>query len=722
MNTNRKPASLLIEIGTEELPPHALDALADAFAKGIVEGLEKSGVALDAANTKTYCSPRRLAVLVAAVAHEQPDQAIERRGPAVAAGIDADGQPGRALIGFASSCGVEVSALARLETDKGAWFVHRAIQPGQATAALLPAVLAEAVKGLPIPKPMRWGEHEFAFVRPAHWLIMLHGSDIIPAELFGLRAGRQSRGHRFHHDAPVHIADADSWLDALRNARVIADPAERRRRIVDEVARVGGESGGTPRLSAALLDEIANLTEWPVAIVCAFDPAFLDVPQEALVMTMETNQKFIPVFDAAGKLSARFIGVANIESKDPAEIRKGYERVIRPRFADAKFFYDEDRKQGLESFQESLKSVTYQQSLGSVWDKCIRVAELARVIANRVGVDAALATRAAALSKCDLMTRMVGEFPELQGIMGRYYASQGHRPEPAEVASALDEFYRPRNAADGIAHGRLGQVLAVAERLDTLAGIFAVGMKPSGNKDPFALRRAALGLARTLIEGGLDLDLKAHLAEALASLPEAAFVAGLGKGKDGKPLELDAGKRRDELASEIFDFIIERLRSYYADQHIGSEAFEAVRALSPTSLVDFDRRLHAVVAFARLPEAHALAAANKRIGNILRQVGDGATGDIDAALLEVDAEHELFAALADAETDSAPLIAAADYVGLLQRMALLRDPVDRYFDKVMVMAEDPVLRRNRLLLLGRLRRLFLRVADISLLPSAAGTA
>lgn len=722
MNRNMKPASLLIEIGTEELPPNALDALAEAFAKGIVEGLERSGVALDAANTKTYCSPRRLAVLVAAVAHEQPDRALERRGPALAAGVDANGQPSRALIGFAASCGVEVSALAKLETDKGAWFVHRAIQPGQATAALLPAILAEAVKGLPIPKPMRWGEHEFAFVRPAHWLVMLHGSEIVPAELFGLKAGRQSRGHRFHHDAPVAIADADSWLDALRNARVIADPAERRQRIVDEVARVSRESGGKPQLSAALLDEIANLTEWPVAIVCAFDRAFLDIPQEALVMTMETNQKFIPVFDADGKLSARFIGIANIESKDPAEIRKGYERVIRPRFADAKFFYDEDRKQGLESFQESLKSVTYQQSLGSVWDKCIRVAEMARVIANRVGVDAALATRAAALSKCDLMSRMVGEFPELQGIMGRYYASQGNKPEPAEVASALDEFYRPRNAADGIAEGKLGQVLAVAERLDTLTGIFAVGMKPSGNKDPFALRRAALGLARTMIEGGLDLDLKAHLAEALASLPEAAFVAGLGKGKDGKPLALDAGKRRGELASEILDFIIERLPSYYADQHIGSEAFEAVRALSPSSLVDFDRRLHAVVAFARLPEAHALAAANKRIGNILRQAGDDATGDIDTALLEVDAERDLLAALADTESDSAPLIAAADYVGLLQRMARLRDPVDRYFDKVMVMAEDPALRRNRLLLLGRLRRLFLRVADISLLPSAAGPA
>ena len=719
MSMNAKSAALLVEIGTEELPPKALDTLADAFAKGIVDGLEKSGIAIDAENAKTYCSPRRLAVLIPAVARDQPEQVIERRGPALAAGLDSEGQPTRALSGFAASCGVEVSALEKLETDKGAWFVYRATQPGQPTAALLPAILAEAVRALPIPKPMRWGDHEFAFVRPVHWLVLLHGTDVVPAELFGLDSGRQSRGHRFHHTGPVQIADPKSWLNALRDAKVLADPVERRRRIVDEVARISGEIGGQPQLSADLLDEIANLTEWPAAIACTFDREFLDIPHEALVMTMEINQKFIPVFDAAGKLSEHFIGIANIESKDPAEIRKGYERVIRPRFADAKFFYDEDRKQGLESFQESLRSVTYQQSLGSVWDKCIRVAELARIIANRVGADAALATRAAALSKCDLMSRMVGEFPELQGIMGRYYASQGDKPEPLEVANAIDEFYRPRNAADGIAEGRLGQVLAVAERLDTLCGIFAVGMKPSGNKDPFALRRAALGLARTLIEGGLDLDLKAHLAETLASLPEAALIAGLGKGKDGKPRELNVGGRRDELTNEIFDFIIERLRSYYADQDIGSEAFESVRTLSPSSLVDFDRRLHAVVEFAKLPEAQALAAANKRIGNILRQAGASVRGEIDTTLLESEAERELVAAVAQAESDSAPLIANSDHIGLLQRIAKLRDPVDHYFDKVMVMADDEAVRRNRLILLGRLRDLFLRVADISLLPTAS---
>jgi glycyl-tRNA synthetase beta chain len=711
--------SLLIELGTEELPPKALDDLAAAFAAGVIEGLGKRGVAADAANAKTYCSPRRLAVLIPSVASEQPNQSIERRGPALNAGLDAAGQPTKALIGFAQSCGIEVSALEKLETDKGAWFVHRAEKKGQPTAALIAEILGEALKALPIPKPMRWGDHDYAFVRPAHWLVMLHGADIVPGETLGLSSGRQSRGHRFHHPQAVQITDADSWLDTMRDVKVLADPAERRQRVSAEVARAATETGGVPRLSAGLLDEIANLTEWPIAIACTFDREFLDVPQEALVMTMETNQKFVPVFDAAGKLTEHFIGVANIESKDPAEIRKGYERVIRPRFADAKFFYDEDRKQPLVAFQDELKSVTYQQSLGSVWDKSVRVAELARIIGNRVGVDAGLATRAAALSKCDLMTRMVGEFPELQGVMGRYYAAQGEKPEHAEVAQAIDAFYQPRFAGDAIAQGKVGQVLAVAERLDTLAGIFAVGLKPSGNKDPFALRRAALGLARTLIEAGLDLDLKAHLAEALAALPEAAFVAGLPKGKDGKTPVLDAGKRRDELAADLYEFILDRLRGYYADQGIPAEAFEAVRALAPSSLVDFDRRLRAVVEFAKLADAQALAAANKRIGNILRQAGGNVSGDIDASLLESEAEQALVETVAVTEADSAPLIAANDYVGLLRRLASLRGPVDRYFESVMVMAEDPAVRRNRLILLSRLRSMFLRVADISLLPSTA---
>lgn len=718
--------SLLIELGTEELPPKALDELSVAFAKGICAGLTKRGIAADVTNAKPYCSPRRLAVWIPKVAAAQPDQQQERRGPAVNAGLDANGQPTKALIGFAQSCGVDTAQLENIETDKGSWFVHRATKPGQPTAMLIPEIVAEALKALPIPKPMRWGDHDYAFARPVHWLVMLHGADVIAGEILGLKSGRMSRGHRFHHPQPVHIVDADSWLDALLAAKVIADPAKRRKRIAHELATQSGRIKSSAKrddlrvhIPAELLDEVANLTEWPVAIACSFDSEFLVIPQEALSQTMRDNQKFFPVFDGQNHLSEHFIGVANIESKDPAEIRKGYERVIRPRFADAKFFYDEDLKTPLAGHQDALKSVTYQQALGSVWDKSVRVAELARVIANRlrdagVGVDAALATRAASLSKCDLLTRMVGEFPELQGVMGRYYAAANG--EHADVAAALDEFYQPRFGGDRIAQGKIGQVLSVAERLDTLAGIFAVGLKPSGNKDPFALRRAALGLARTLIEGDLPLDLNAQLAEAFDLMPESALVSGMPKRKDGNTTAFDAGMRRSTLAIELYDFILDRLRGYYADQGISGEAFEAVRALAPSDLTDFDRRLHAVVQFATLPEAQALAAANKRIGNILRQAGDVQTAAIDDALLEAGAERDLATALGFAQTDGAPLIKARDYVGLLKRLACLREPVDRYFDAVMVMANDPAIRRNRLTLLAQLRSLFLQVADISLLP------
>jgi len=712
-------ASLLIELGTEELPPKALDELAAAFANGIVDGLARRGIAADAAGAKIYCSPRRLAVLVPAVAAQQPTQKSEVLGPYLNIGLDANGAPTPALNGFAAKNGVAVDQLERITDAKGERFIARSEKPGQPTAALVPEIVAEALKALPIPKPMRWGDHDYAFVRPAHWLVMLHGDKVIDGEILGLQSGRMSRGHRFHHPQPVHVVDADSWLDAMHAARVLADPAARRERVRSEVARVA-PAGTTPRLSDALCEEIANLTEWPVAIACAFDREFLAVPQEALVTTMETNQKFVPCFDADGKLTEHFIGVANIESKDAGEIRKGYERVIRPRFADAKFFFDEDLKTPLAANMEALKGVTYQQALGNVWDKSVRVAELARVIANRVGVDAGLATRAAALSKCDLLTRMVGEFPELQGVMGRTYATANG--ENAEVARALDEFYAPRFAGDGIAQGKVAQVLAIAERLDTLAGIFAVGMKPSGNKDPFALRRAALGLARTLIEGGVELDLRAQIDEALAQLPDAALAAGLPKdknaGKDGKAPTLDAGARRSALAAELYDFILDRLRGYYAEQGIGAEAFEAVRALAPSDLADFDRRVRAVVEFAKLPQASALAAANKRIGNILRQADGAAAREVDASLLEAGAERELADAVASARSDAAPLVAQRDYVGLLKRLAALRTPVDRYFDAVMVMADDAGVRANRIALLEGLRSLFLRVADISLLPTA----
>ncbi|OOG53543.1 glycine--tRNA ligase subunit beta [Rhodanobacter sp. C03] len=709
---------LLIELGTEELPPKALDELSAAFLRGICDGLAKRGIDAALDQAKAYCSPRRLAAHIPGVAQAQPEQTIERRGPAMNAALDAEGQPSKALLGFAQSCGVGVEQLEKLETDKGAWFVFRAVKPGQPVSALLPEIIEEALKSLPIPRPMRWADHDYSFVRPVHWLVILHGAEIVDGGVLGLKSGRKSRGHRFMHPQPVHVADADSWLDAMRASNVLADPQERRQRIRAQVEQQAKQTGGVPQLDDALLDELANLTEWPAAIACTFEREFLSVPPEALVTTMVANQKFVPVFDADGKLTEHFIGIANIDSKDPAEIRKGYERVIRPRFADAKFFWDEDLKTPLASYQEQLKSVTYQQALGSLWDKSVRVAELARVIANRVGVDAGAATRAASLSKCDLLTRMVGEFPELQGVMGRYYA--GHHGESTEVAEALDSYYQPRFGGDAIAAGRLGQVLAVAERLDTLAGIFAVGMKPSGNKDPFALRRAALGLARTLIEGGLELDLRGSFTEALELLPDGALMAGLKPGKDGKPPILHAGERRAILLDELYDFVLDRLRGYYAEQGFDNAQFEAVLAVQPRSLADFDRRLRAVAEFGRRPEAASLAAANKRVANILRkqaeETGAPAIGrTVDPAHFEADAERELAAALGAAQQETAGALAAGDYTAVLARLSQLQAPVDTFFDSVLVNADDPAVRANRLALLGQLKAQFSAIADIALL-------
>jgi glycyl-tRNA synthetase beta chain len=718
-----KQAPLLIEIGTEELPPKALTELAHAFADGLRRELERRGVAHVATDLRVLWSPRRLAALFSAVADHAADQTVERRGPAVSAGLDAAGQPTRALAGFAASCGVAVDQLARVATDKGEWFVHRAEVKGAPLSELIGDIVAEALKTLPVPKPMRWADHDYSFVRPVHWIVALHGDQVLPLALMGHKADRMSRGHRFHADKRVWIGNAGDYVDALRAAYVLVDPAERRATIVAEVARAAAALGGTPRLRDALLDEVVNLVEWPRAIACSFDREFLAVPQEALITTMEANQKFFPVLDAAGRLTEHFIGIANIESRDPAEVRKGYERVIRPRFADAKFFFDDDLKTALASHQESLKKVTYQQQLGSVWDKCCRVAELARVIANRCGVDGALATKAAALAKCDLMTRMVGEFPELQGTMGRYYAAaQGIEPA---VAAAIDEFYAPRFAGDTIAASALGRVLAIAEKIDTLAGSFAIGQKPTGNKDPFSLRRAALGLARTLIEGGIALDLHAQLLEAIdlarkdiarieRERPAPPSGVGTPKVTNAQPAAPAA------LADELFAFILDRLRGYYADQGIAGDRFEAVAALKPTDLADFDRRLRALNQFVDLPEAAALAAANKRIANILRQAadkGDAPAATIDTAALAEREEHALAAALADHGAAADGALAGHDYVGALKALARLRPAVDAFFEHVMVMAEDPAVRRQRLALLADLRRRFIAIADISLLQA-----
>ncbi len=718
-------ASLLIELGTEELPVKALPELAAAFADGVVAGLAKRGVSHGA--VRSLYSARRLAVLIEDVASEQPEQRSEVLGPYLNIGLDADGNATPALKGFAQKNGVEWTALERITDGKGERFVARSVKPGARTANLLNEVLADTLKAMPIPKPMRWGGHDYGFARPAHWLIVLLGGDIVEASTLGLTSDRMSRGHRFHHAKPVWIAKPEDYIDSLRAAKVLVDADERRARIRALVNEAAQAVGGVARIDAGILEEVQCLNEWPQPITCSFEREFLRVPQEALIATMEANQKFFPVLDAEGRLTEHFIGIANIESKDPSEVRKGYERVIRPRFADAKFFFDEDLKQGLASMNEGLRSVTYQQKLGSYADKVARIAALARALAPAFGVDAELAARAAGYCKADLQSRMVGEFPELQGIAGRYYAAAAG--EPVELAAALDEVYMPRFAGDAIASSKLGQLLAVAERLDTLAGGFAAGLKPTGNKDPFALRRNALGLARTLVEGAVDASLLDALREAgevlrrdrenaAVGLTVAAMKEADAQGIDVKSapvigLTVDATR----LASELHEFIFDRLRGYYADQNVPSQQFEAVLESKPASLTDFDARLKAIAEFARLPEAAALAAANKRIRNILRKSEDALPEQIDASLFEGHAESGLHGAIEAAIAATDPLLAKRDYVGVLMRLAQLRPKVDGFFEAVMVMAEDPKVRGNRLALLKRLSDRFLAVADVSQLAA-----
>ena len=670
---------LLIELGTEELPVKALPGLAQAFFDGVIAALDKRGVAIERGDAKPLYSPRRLAVLLPGVATEQPEQRSEVLGPYLNIALDADGQPTKALQGFAAKAGIDWTQLEKTADAKGERFVHRAVTPGALTIDLLPAVLDEALAAMPIPKPMRWGDHAYGFARPLHWLVALLGGTVAKVEALGIRAGRQSRGHRFHAPGDIAITQPNDYVEAMRSAFVLVDADERRARIIAEVETAAKAVGGSARIDAGNLEQVNCLNEWPVAVACAFEREFLAVPQEALVETMEANQKFFPVLDAGGKLTEHFIGIANIESKDPSEIRKGYERVIRPRFADAKFFFDEDLKQGIVAMGEGLATVTYQAKLGSVADKAQRVAALAEAIAPQVGVDAALAKRAALLAKNDLQSRMVNEFPELQGIAGRYYAQRAG--EANEVALAIDEAYQPRFAGDDIALSGVGKVLAIAERLDTLAGGFAAGLKPTGNKDPFALRRNALGLARTIIESGYALDLPRLLKQANEHL---------------------AAKNVQADASEVYDFILDRLRGYYADKGVPASHFNAVAELKPKSLYDFDRRIDAIGTFAQLPEAAALAAANKRIGNILKKADIAIPGMEDPALLVEPAELALAEAVEAAYDDTGHALSQGDYVDVLAHLARLRPQVDAFFDAVMVNADDPKVRANRLALLKRL--------------------
>lgn len=686
-------ANLLIELGTEELPPKALRALRDAFAAGMQRELAAAQIAFG--RVAAYATPRRLALRIDDALTGQPDQIEEKAGPALAAAFDADGKPTPAALGFARSCGVAVDALERHGEGKRSRLIYRATRPGQPLRDLLPQLVERALETLPTPKRMRWGAGRHEFVRPIHWLVMLLGTDVVEGSVLGVPAGRHSRGHRFLAPDPVVLDQPADYLERLMAAHVVADFDVRRARIAQGVAAAAAALGGEAVLDDDLLDEVTALTEWPVPLAGQFEAHFLEVPAEALMSSMRGHQKYFPVRNAQGGLLNHFITVANLESRDPAQVIAGNERVIRPRLADAAFFFEQDRKQPLIARREALRSVTYQAELGSLFDKTERLAALSRWLAGRIGGDVALAQRAGMLSKCDLMSEMVVEFDELQGIMGAHYARLDG--EADEVASALREQYLPAFAGDVLPTTLIGCALGLADRLDTLVGIFGMGQMPTGSRDPYGLRRAAIGLLRILIERGLDMDLREMLGQARAGY----------------------GALKVEPVEPVFAYVMERLRAIYEDQGISAEVFMAVMARAPSVPVDIDRRVHAVNHFRHLPEAMALAAANKRVANILAKSETAPGGSaVDPGLFKEAAEGILFAALTGKQAEVAPLVAQADYQGALVALATLRAPVDAFFDTVLVNAEDPALRANRFALLARLHALFWEVADISLLCPA----
>ncbi len=697
--TGSERRDLLVEIGTEELPPTALRGLMEAFAGGVGDALEAAGLAHGAVHP--YASPRRLAVLVESVPLGQPDEEVEMRGPPVTVAFDDDGNPTRAAQAFAGKCGVTVEELERVGTAKGEWLSHRSVRKGRTTAELLPELVQAALDRLPVPRRMRWGDGDAEFVRPVHWVVMLLGEEIVAGRLYGLDSGRHSRGHRVHAgDREIEIAEPGAYVETLREAgRVVVDFDQRRDSISRAVREAAAAAGGHPVSDAALMDEVAALNEWPVAVTGSFDPAFLELPREVLVSTLQKHQRYFPVERGDGGLVASFIAVANLESREPDKVREGNERVVKPRLADAAFFWEADRRMPLATRRDDMRHVVYQRELGTLLAKSQRVASLAGYLARELDVPAEHAVRAAELARADLLTDMVGEFPDLQGIMGGHYARADGEPEA--VAAAIAEQYLPRYAGDALPATDAGRILALADRLDTLAGIFAIGRRPTGNRDPFGLRRAALGLLRIVIESDLELDLK------------AAVVAALSL----QPVQESEGQTR--LAGEIYDFVMERLRAWYADREpsISPEMFQAVLAREPRSPLDFDARLRAVAAFAHHASAESLSAANKRIANILRQARGDAGAAPDAALLKEAQEKTLFAALGEARAEVEPLLARREYTETLDRLALLREPVDDFFDHVLVMDEEIAVRRNRLGLLGELRGLFLEVADISRLST-----
>ena len=683
--------NFLVEIGTEELPPKALKTLATSFADNVEAELNQAGLSFD--KIEWFAAPRRLAVKVLNLATQQPSKEIEKRGPAVSAAFDAEGKPTKAAEGWARGCGITVDQAERIATDKGEWLVHRAKIEGQPTKNLLNDIVANALAKLPIPKPMRWADKTVQFIRPVHTVTMLLGDELIEGEILGVASARTIRGHRFLGEKEFEIQHADQYPQLLREkGSVVADFNERKAEILAKSQAKATALGGVADIEESLLEEVTSLVEYPNVLAAKFEERFLAVPAEALVYTMKGDQKYFPIYDKDGKLLPHFIFVSNINPEDPTAIIEGNEKVVRPRLTDAEFFFKTDLKQKLVDRLPRLETVLFQQQLGTLKDKTDRIEQLAGEIAKQIGADEAKAKRAGLLSKCDLMTNMVFEFTDTQGVMGMHYAR--HDGEDEEVAVALNEQYMPRFAGDELPKSLVASAVALADKFDTLTGIFGIGQAPKGSADPFALRRAALGALRIIVEKNLPLDL-----EDLVKKSAALFGDKL---------------TNKNVVADVVDFMLGRFRAWYQDEGIAVDVIQAVLARRPTRPADFDARVRAVSHFRTLDSAEALAAANKRVSNILAKA-DAAIGEINLTACVEPAEKALAEAVLALRTEVQPLIAQGDYTTVLDKLANLRAPVDSFFDNVMVNAEDPALRQNRLAILNTLQGLFLQVADISLL-------
>ncbi|MGC7590586.1 glycine--tRNA ligase subunit beta [Bisgaard Taxon 46] len=684
--------NFLAEIGTEELPPKALKKLATAFAENVELELNQAGLTFD--KVEWFAAPRRLAVKVLGLATAQLSKEIEKRGPAVSAAFDAEGKPTKAAEGWARGCGISVEQAERIATDKGEWLVHRATIEGQPTKNLLKDIVANALAKLPIPKPMRWADKTVQFIRPVHTVTMLLGDELIEGEILGVESGRTIRGHRFLGEREFQISHADQYPALLKEkGSVVADFNERKALILAKSQEKATALGGVADIEDDLLDEVTSLVEYPNVLAAKFEERFLAVPAEALVYTMKGDQKYFPIYDKDGKLLPHFIFVSNINPEDPSKIIEGNEKVVRPRLTDAEFFFKTDLKQRLEDQLPRLETVLFQQQLGTLRDKTARIEQLAGEIAKQIGADEAKAKRAGLLSKCDLMTNMVFEFTDTQGVMGMHYAR--HDGEDEEVAVALNEQYMPRFAGDELPKSLVASAVALADKFDTLTGIFGIGQQPKGSADPFALRRAALGVLRIIVEKNLPLDLEEIVKKSAVLFGDRLTNAN--------------------VVEEVVDFMLGRFRAWYQDEGIAVDVIQAVLARRPTRPADFDARVRAVSHFRTLDAAEALAAANKRVSNILAKVEGELPANIDVALCVEAAEKVLAEQVLALQAELAPLFANGEYQTALDRLAALREPVDTFFDNVMVNAEDQKLRQNRLAILNNLRNLFLQVADISLL-------